>query len=132
SELWHDRYGRYYSLRADESVLSLVRTVVGRPATEGLAGGWCGQDLRLDIRRSSKGWTVGNGRGAPNRIQSIVTAGRYASLEGVANGTRFAYEFYRESGSLALIHVDASTSAPYVPPDTNGIISLARCEADIH
>ncbi len=133
-ELWHDRYGRYYSLRPDEDVLSLVRTVNGTSgaASSEIAGSWCGEDLRLDIHSSRKGWTVGNGREAPSRVQTITTAGRYVSLEGSVGGTKVAYEFYREPDSLELIHVDASASAPYVPSEINGVIRLTRCAAGTH
>jgi hypothetical protein len=129
SELWHDRDCRYYWLQPDAEILELVRTVADHRMRNGSGptGRWCGPGVRLEILHSGKGgWTVGNGSEPPLHIQTVVTAGSYVSLEGSAAGSRFAYEFYRESGSLDLIHVNASASPPFVP-DVNGVITLTPC-----
>lgn len=131
AELWHNRYGRFYSLQPDRDSLSLVRAVADPKAAArpGLAGNWCGQGLHLQIRHSPKGWMIGDGRDPPSRIASFVTAGNYVSLEGASEGSRFAYEFYRQPGSLELLQVDVTAPAPYLPTGLNGVVKLTPCAA---
>jgi len=128
-ELWHDLYGRYYSLQLDEDFRELIDDVAhpGRKQLAALAGQWCGVGVSLVLAHSPSGWRVGTSKGALLPVRSIVTAGSFASLDAGTPDLQYSYEFYREPGAIDLIHVDATATPPGVPEGLNGVITLRRC-----